>query len=41
VKLTPKSRLKSVPNDDTHLKRQPMRRRKRSMSASGARATTG
>ena len=27
VNDTPKSRLKSLPADDTHLKRQPMRRR--------------
>ncbi len=39
VKLTWKSRLKSLPFDDTHLNCQPMRRRKRSISASGARET--
>ena len=37
MKLTPKSWLKSVPCEDTHLNCQPMRRRKRSISASGAR----
>ena len=39
VKLTPKSWLKSLPCEDTHLNCQPMRWRKRSISASGARET--
>jgi hypothetical protein len=39
VKLTWKSRLKSVPCEDTHRNFQPMRLRKRSISASGARET--
>lgn len=36
---TPKSKLKSLASDDSHRNRQPIRRWKRSIAASGARET--
>jgi hypothetical protein len=39
VNETPKSWLKSLPNDDTHSKLQPIRLRNASIFASGARDT--